>query len=67
MLALAARLGAERLATGHYARIHHDAAGPLVRTAADPRKDQSYMLARLTGDELGRLRFPLGELEAARA
>ena len=39
------------------------AEGPLVRAGADPAKDQSYVLARLTGDELERLRFPLGGLE----
>ena len=66
MLALADRLGASRLVTGHYARIQRDPAGPLIRTAADPAKDQSYVLARLRGDELERLGFPLGELEKPR-
>jgi tRNA-specific 2-thiouridylase len=66
MLELAERLGAGRLATGHYARIEHDDEGPLLRAAADPRKDQTYMLARLTGDQLERLWFPLGELEKPR-
>ena len=63
MLALADRLGAVRLATGHYARVAHDGRGPLIRAAVDPAKDQSYVLARLRGDEVARLRFPLGELE----
>ena len=62
MLALASRLGAARLATGHYARVARDEQGPLVRAAADARKDQSYMLARLEPDELERLSFPLGGL-----
>jgi tRNA-specific 2-thiouridylase len=62
MLALAAKLGARRLATGHYARIAADEHGPLLRTGADPAKDQSYMLARLRPEELDRLWFPLGEL-----
>jgi len=62
MLDLAHRLGAEALATGHYARIARDGAGPLLRTAADPAKDQSYMLAALAPDSLAGLRFPLGEL-----
>jgi tRNA-specific 2-thiouridylase len=62
MLALAARLGAARLATGHYARVHRDGEGSLLRAAADPRKDQAYMLARLRPDELERLDFPLGAL-----
>ena len=62
MLELAAGLGAGRLATGHYARIAHDGHGPLIRAAADARKDQSYMLARLDPADLDRLSFPLGSL-----
>src|SRR5918992_662970 len=58
MLDLAAALGAGRLATGHYARIERDEHGPLVRAAADPRKDQSYMLARLEPAMPERLSFP---------
>src|SRR3954447_19342871 len=63
MLELADRLGAARLATGHYARIERDEHGPLLRSAADPRKDQTYMLARLAPAELERLWFPLAEFE----
>ncbi len=63
MLELASGLGARRLATGHYARMADDGHGLLVRAGADPAKDQSYVLARLDGDELARLRFPLGEME----
>ena len=59
MLAFADRLGAAELATGHYARITGDG---LLRAAADPAKDQSYMLAALAPASLARLRFPLGEL-----
>lgn len=66
MLELAGRLGAARLVTGHYARLAHDDEGLLVRAGADPAKDQSYVLARLTGAELERLAFPLGELEKPR-
>jgi len=62
MLELAGALGAARLATGHYARIARDANGPLVRAAADPRKDQSYMLAKVDPALLDRLSFPLGGL-----
>jgi tRNA-specific 2-thiouridylase len=69
MLELADRLGAGRLATGHYARIARDDHGLLIRTAHDPRKDQSYMLAKLDPSELDRLCFPLGGLtkDAVRA
>ncbi|HMJ95264.1 MAG TPA: tRNA 2-thiouridine(34) synthase MnmA [Thermoleophilaceae bacterium] len=62
MLELADSLGAARLATGHYARIARDEHGPLVRTATDPAKDQSYMLAKLDPAMLDRLSFPLGGL-----
>jgi tRNA-specific 2-thiouridylase len=61
MLALADALHADRLATGHYARIEADADGPLLAIGVDPKKDQTYMLARLTPDQLRRLWFPLGE------
>jgi tRNA-uridine 2-sulfurtransferase len=62
MLELADALGAARLATGHYARIARDRHGPLIRAAADERKDQSYMLAKLDPALLDRLSFPLGGL-----
>ena len=55
---------ARALATGHYARTaepDHDR-GPLLRVAADPAKDQTYMLAALSPRSLSRMRFPLGEL-----
>jgi tRNA-specific 2-thiouridylase len=69
MLELADTLGAARLATGHYARVARDRHGPLVRAAVDPRKDQSYMLAKLDPALLDRLSFPLGGLtkDAVRA
>jgi tRNA-specific 2-thiouridylase len=59
MLDFAERLGAATLTTGHYARRTDDA---LLRLAADPAKDQTYMLAALSRPALARLRFPLGEL-----
>ncbi|HXV05691.1 MAG TPA: tRNA 2-thiouridine(34) synthase MnmA, partial [Solirubrobacterales bacterium] len=62
MLDLAERLGAERLVTGHYARIVDDGDGPLLAAAADRAKDQSYMLAALPPALLARLSFPLTEL-----
>jgi tRNA-specific 2-thiouridylase len=58
MLELAERLGADGLATGHYARTSDG----LLRVAADAHKDQSYMLAALAPATLRRMRFPLGEL-----
>jgi tRNA-uridine 2-sulfurtransferase len=74
LLAFAERVGAERLATGHYARIIEHRGRLLLARAADATKDQSYMLARLDPRFLERLWFPLGEqskdetrAEAARA
>ena len=62
MVDLAERLGAERLVTGHYARIVEDGDGPLLAAAADQGKDQSYMLAALPPAMLDRLGFPLTDL-----
>ena len=69
LLAFATRIGASRLATGHYARIAEHRGTLLLHRGADPRKDQSYMLARLDPSRLERLWFPLGEQdkEATRA
>lgn len=62
MVGLAERLGATHLATGHYARIADDGEGELLAAAADPAKDQSYMLGALPPPLLEKLRFPLAEL-----
>ena len=62
MLAFADRLGAATLTTGHYARQTPEG---LLRLAADPAKDQAYMLAGLSRATLARLRFPLGDLDKA--
>ena len=74
LLAFAQRAGCDRLATGHYARIAEHRGRLLLHRGADPRKDQSYMLARIDPRKLGRVWFPLGEQdktatrdEAARA
>ncbi|WP_306548935.1 tRNA 2-thiouridine(34) synthase MnmA [Desulfobulbus sp.] len=53
--------GMERVATGHYARIHSDGAQQWVGRGADPGKDQSYFLARLSAAQLRPLLFPLGD------
>jgi tRNA-specific 2-thiouridylase len=58
MLEFADRVGAATLSTGHYARR---TASGLLRLAADPAKDQTYMLAALSRDALARLRYPLGD------
>ena len=55
------RVGAARLATGHYARLREHRGRLLLARAADAAKDQTYMLARLDPRLLDRLWFPLGE------
>jgi tRNA-specific 2-thiouridylase len=60
LLACARRVGAARLATGHYARIVERDGRLLLARAADATKDQSYMLARLDPRHLDRIWFPLG-------
>jgi len=61
LLDFAARSGAERLWTGHYARIVERSGQRLLARGADPRKDQSYMLATVEPRVLDRVVFPLGE------
>lgn len=55
--------GYDTLATGHYARTETTAGGrTLLKRAADPGKDQTYVLYSLTQDVLSHVLFPLGEL-----
>src|SRR5919198_2223830 len=61
LIAFAERAGAERLATGHYARTRDHKGRLLLARGVDPGKDQSYMLARLDPRFLERIWFPLGE------
>ena len=62
----ALRLGAQAIATGHYARVRESKSKSSGRfellKGLDPLKDQSYFLHRLTQAQLARSRFPLGEL-----
>ncbi len=60
----AMRVGADRIATGHYARVRlnpHSGLYELLK-GLDPAKDQSYFLHRLAQDQLARTLFPVGEL-----
>jgi len=66
MIAIAERLGAGALATGHYARLADDGSGRLLTAAHDQAKDQTYMLAGLPTESLARMRFPLGGLDKPR-
>src|SRR6267378_4170681 len=61
---LALSLGCEKVATGHYARVEHDAETDRYRLlrGRNPQKDQSYFLWELTLDQLARALFPLGEM-----
>ena len=58
-------LGAAAMATGHYVRRGQGPAGPQLRRAVDPARDQSYFLFATTRDQLDYLRFPLGDLPKA--
>jgi tRNA-specific 2-thiouridylase len=64
LLRMARQIGAERLATGHYARIRRNRETRRweLWRARDESKDQSYFLWGLTQDQLARSVFPLGEL-----
>lgn len=58
----AARLGADRLATGHYARVRMGAEGPQLLRGIDRDKDQSYFLHRVSRAQLEAVSFPIGSL-----
>jgi tRNA-specific 2-thiouridylase len=64
LLVTAKQIGAERVATGHYARIRFDEATGRYRLlrAVDAQKDQSYFLFGLTQEQLAHSLFPLGEM-----
>ncbi|HXW55459.1 MAG TPA: tRNA 2-thiouridine(34) synthase MnmA [Candidatus Cybelea sp.] len=64
LLSTARQIGAERIATGHYARVRRnlDTGRYELLCARDESKDQSYFLFGLTQEQLARSEFPLGEL-----
>jgi tRNA-specific 2-thiouridylase len=65
LLVTARQIGADRIATGHYARNHFDEARQrwILSRPADHSKDQTYFLFGLTQDQLSRTLFPLGEMQ----
>lgn len=66
LLEAATALGAERLATGHYARLEAGSDGRMrLKKGLDPQKDQSYFLCRLDQAKLRRACFPLGAMTKA--
>jgi tRNA-specific 2-thiouridylase len=64
LLITAQQIGADALATGHYARVAFDEASGrwLLKRPADSAKDQTYFLFGLTQNQLSRTLFPLGEM-----
>src|SRR5258706_15220179 len=63
LISRAQQLGAEKIATGHFARVEQREDGRyLLKRGRDARKDQSYFLFALKQDQLARSLFPLGEL-----
>src|SRR5258708_329684 len=64
LLRTARQIGAEKVATGHYARIEHEEATGryLLRRAADSSKDQTFFLFGLTQEQLSYSLFPLGSM-----
>ena len=64
LLIVAQQIGADSLATGHYARVEHDEATGrwLLKRPADTSKDQTYFLFGLTQEQLSRTLFPLGNM-----
>ncbi|WP_160121890.1 tRNA 2-thiouridine(34) synthase MnmA [Rhodovarius lipocyclicus] len=64
LIELAADMGCDALATGHYARRLDGPAGPELHMAADPTRDQSYFLAHTTLAQLSRTLFPLGGMDS---
>lgn len=69
LLQAADELGCQKVATGHYARIAQltESGRYVAKTALDERKDQSYMLALLSQDQLARLLLPLGGMTKVEA
>jgi tRNA-uridine 2-sulfurtransferase len=64
LLVVAQQIGADCVATGHYARVEHDDARSrwLLKRPADRSKDQTYFLFGLTQEQLCRTLFPLGDM-----
>src|SRR5690625_1953515 len=59
----AMKLGADYVATGHYARINHDGDSVTMLRGVDNNKDQTYFLNQLSKDQLSRVMFALGHME----
>ena len=62
----AEQIGAQFVASGHYARVEHDGRGPRLLRAIDHAKDQSYVLFGAPRERLARMMLPIGEFEKSR-
>jgi tRNA-specific 2-thiouridylase len=67
LLEVARSIGADRVATGHYARVRLERGRHVLSRAADRAKDQSYVLSLLAQEQLAHAVFPLGGLTKAEA
>jgi tRNA-specific 2-thiouridylase len=63
LLEYATQIGAEKVITGHYAIIREDHGIFKLERGSDPNKDQTYFLYALTQEMLGRIHFPIGEID----
>ncbi|QPC46999.1 tRNA 2-thiouridine(34) synthase MnmA [Mangrovibacillus cuniculi] len=59
-------LGADYLATGHYARVERNETGVKMLRGLDQNKDQTYFLNQLTQDQLEKVMFPIGDIDKKR-
>ena len=62
LLTITSQMGAEALATGHYARLSREGGQPVLLRGRDTSKDQSYFLFGLRRNQLSRVLFPLGDM-----
>jgi len=62
----AMNLGADYLATGHYARVEYRDGEYKMLRGIDENKDQTYFLNQLTQEQLSKVMFPIGDIEKAR-
>ena len=65
LAARAQALGADVVATGHYARVERGGGAAVLKRGVDPAKDQSYFLFTLTQEQLSHAMFPVGALDKA--
>ena len=62
-LEYAKKIGADYIATGHYARVEHKDGLVYLKKAVDANKDQTYFLNQLSQEQLSKVIFPIGKME----